>query len=476
MGDAQYPRQEETGQHSDIVHVRRDELTGHLENSRPLDVHKRSDYPEVKRAVDTIMEAVLQLGIPRLAALRLDSPKHRRQLHDHFKVVIIDLYVACSENDDKTRLQHVLGRPFVGYSRDKNDYLRGGRYASLHIKYRYLVAAVDGLIAAGYVEHKLGFYDRRTGVGRQSRMRATPKLLELILTHRVHVGMVRREHPLVVLRDKDGKGIDISHMPQAMRLLPDIELVNQMLADTRISLNLTHTQRVELLTRCHVDPTRITAYRVFNGDFHHGGRYYGLWVQSLPREYRRHLNIQGLPVVEADFASMHPRLLYATEGKTPPPGDLYALDDSDVGYRPVVKVLFNTLINAASERSAVNSLCFCKGDQPSLAQQFGLTIRQVVQLVSAIKTKHAPIARHFGTGAGLGLQFLDSEIAKGVMLRLWQEGIHSLPLHDSFLVAAPHAGALMAAMSNVSAEHLHGVILPADIKHGAEFITSSHGV
>jgi hypothetical protein len=51
-----------------------------------------------------------------------------------------------------------------------------------------------------------------------------------------------------------------------------------------------------------------------------------------------------------------------------------------------------------------------------------------------IEEKHAPIADAFGTGAGLGLQRKDSDIALSVITALRETGILALPVHDSFIV------------------------------------------
>jgi hypothetical protein len=50
-----------------------------------------------------------------------------------------------------------------------------------------------------------------------------------------------------------------------------------------------------------------------------------------------------------------------------------------------------------------------------------------------IKDKHQPIARLFNSGIGLDMQFLDSEIANRVLMKMIDKEMPVLPIHDSFV-------------------------------------------
>jgi hypothetical protein len=67
--------------------------------------------------------------------------------------------------------------------------------------------------------------------------------------------------------------------------------------------------------------------------------------------------------------------------------------------------------------------------------------------VCEIEAKHKVVAHFFGTGAGLRLMPLDSDMAEMVMLRLLSQGIMFLAVHDSFLVQARSEGQLQEAMA-----------------------------
>ena len=55
-----------------------------------------------------------------------------------------------------------------------------------------------------------------------------------------------------------------------------------------------------------------------------GGRLFGGWWQSLEKQRRRSIRLDGEPIAELDFAAMFLRLAYLEVGESPPEGDLYA--------------------------------------------------------------------------------------------------------------------------------------------------------
>ena len=69
------------------------------------------------------------------------------------------------------------------------------------------------------------------------------------------------------------------------------------------------------------------------------------------------------------------------------------------------------------------------------------------KLLDALETIHVAIADEFGTGAGVHLQYIDSQIAEQVMLELGNQGIVALPVHDSFIVAEEYEDQLTEAMN-----------------------------
>lgn len=175
-------------------------------------------------------------------------------------------------------------------------------------------------------------------------------------------------------------------------------------------------------------------YRVFNdGRFDHGGRFYGGWWQGIPRKYRRFITIDGIPTVEVDFSGMQIAMLYAKIGQDLE-GDAYAINGIGSNYRDLIKTTTLKLINNVGGRMEAPR----RSELPD-----GMTWKE---LQNAIRERHAPIASYFGSGEGIRLQRLDSDIAEDVMMSMLAKGTLALPIHDSFIVAEGHEDELRAIM------------------------------
>lgn len=438
-------------------------LSAEYENSIPLDYLKRSGADEINAVAEHLLSIVgSQFDfISGLKGRRLKTA--REKMFFHIKLIIINLLV-CS----KIEASH-KNRFYISYSRNKNDYSKKYKQICSDFDYLYMISAVDALAKYGFIENKKGFFDRRTGCGRQSRMRAEERFIKIFQNVKPDISNIYREHPLIFLRNENGDKIDASKNTRLHGMAKNIRKINEMLISAKIELHLDELQYSKLITRCHVDASFKTVYRVFNNDFNHGGRLYGHWVQNLPREYRAHLTVDGNPVVELDYSSIHPRILYRNSGTTWPSGDLYAIPGVDSKHRKFVKIFMNAIINAKSEDAAINSMFYSKDRAQTPAVLFSISHDETRYILSMIKKYHAAISQYFGSGIGLRLQKQDSDIAFDIMLLLWEKGIRCIPIHDSFIVAYIYAKDLLAAMQSVSARHL-GQPLPVAIKHGRKHL------
>ena len=188
-------------------------------------------------------------------------------------------------------------------------------------------------------------------------------------------------------------------------------------------------------------------YRQFNhGSFDQGGRLYGGWWINAPKRLRPRITINSQPTVELDYSGYHIRMLYHQRG-IDYRGAPYELDEltacKEENGLPIdyfkggMKSLFNALLNGNP------------GGQPQQARIKDFSFKPYFtrpQLRRMIEEKHAPIADAFGTGAGLRLQRLDSDIALSIITRLREQGIAALPIHDSFIVTEDEGGKLRRMM------------------------------
>jgi hypothetical protein len=216
----------------------------------------------------------------------------------------------------------------------------------------------------------------------------------------------------------------------------ELTRTNEMLRASRIGLAGVAGQ-VATVGDVPVNLGQDQFHRVFNrGSFGLGGRLYGPFWQSLPKEIRERLVIDSKATSESDYGQLHPRLLYA-EAAAVLGGDAYEID----GWgRPLVKRAFNIAVNAYTEAAAVRAIAQEIGGQGAHTK--------ASELLQAIRAKHQPIAGYFGSGAGLRLQRRDADLAQRVMLRLYEQNIVVLSIHDSFITKARHAPSRDQAMDD----------------------------
>ena len=114
-----------------------------LNHSRPFDVHKWSNFPEVNAVVEELNK---ELSNPSNAG------SSKRIRIKHIKVVTLDLYVNWLS--DPTR--------YISFHRDKSAYKRNSRYNKIHVSSK-IINVIDDLSRLGYIETHKGFYDRALG-------------------------------------------------------------------------------------------------------------------------------------------------------------------------------------------------------------------------------------------------------------------------------------------------------------------------
>jgi len=131
-------------------------------HSKPLDVHKWSDHPEINKLVDELWVTIVGPALISGSNNRGKSAP-KKQL----KVLLLDLYVAWLEDPTLS----------VGISRNNNSYSVNSRYNALHIS-RKVVDIVDVLVMEEYLDYLHGSYDRQCNgqFNRTSRIRPRLKL------------------------------------------------------------------------------------------------------------------------------------------------------------------------------------------------------------------------------------------------------------------------------------------------------------
>ena len=128
-----------------------------------------------------------------------------------------------------------------------------------------------------------------------------------------------------------------------------------------------------------------------------------------------------------DYSQMSPKILYGYCGLVPELEDCYLIEGYE-NYRKGIKKVFNamTFSNEPMTRfpKGINSLFPVK--------------TRFKDVSDAIENEHSGIAHMFYTGIGHYLQFMESQILVEVLLKLIDNGITVLPIHDAVLVSEVH--------------------------------------
>jgi hypothetical protein len=413
-----------------------------LDNSRMLDVHRWSSFPQVNKAVDAIFD---ELAFdPRFRG----NTKLRKK---HIKVVVLDLYATWLTDPAR----------YVAYHCSPNAYEGNTRYNRLRIS-SLTIPIVRALHERGFVEYHRGYFDRQQGAGRISRVRATDQLIRLIRDrHSIPPEAIERwkDQECIVLRDRiDGNRVDIDYKDTnaTRRMRNKLKKYNHLLDKTSLTVLGMPPKGIPSRSGKHlVYPVSTEKFvrRVFNnGSWKDGGRFYGGWWQRIPSEWRTCISIDGSEgTVETDYSGHHIVLLYAKEGIDywkSDGNDPYQIDgiERSERMRSLLKQVLLIAINAKNRKTAASALRKEINFHPDEYGWVGTMGIKLEALIDAFSERHRPIAHHLFSNAGVKLQRLDADIAEEVILHFTTQKVPVLCIHDSFVIAPKHEKRLNVKM------------------------------
>jgi len=346
-----------------------------------------------------------------------------------------------------------------------------------------VLRVLDALESLGWIERKRGFKNR-AGENIPTTIRAIGELLaEFERIKYVWRKIAPKKQDVIVLKDFDPKTkskiqCTFKDNNDIRRWRKNLQAYNKFITQNAVCLSIDRHHLDEgLIAKMANDKYQLDWVfgdnkkkpRIFNylhvqlrrifsrGSFQKGGRFYGGWWQFIPSEYRRYITINGLPTTEVDYSELHPRMMYRDAGLPLPEGDLYDLDlrhdgkeyDKDIepykSKRKVIKTYINAMINDDRGNFKLNS------------RQIKTMEMNTAQLEILVIKKHPIIKEIKGRGFGLRYQFIDSQIAEKVMMKLLVQEILCLPVHDSFICQEHHLPELELAMRESYMEILGSV-------------------
>jgi len=187
------------------------------------------------------------------------------------------------------------------------------------------------------------------------------------------------------------------------------------------------------------------------------GRFFGGFWQSIKKEDRRHIRINGEHLVELDYSAAFTHIAFALIGiETPPSRDLYAIPGLEALGRRQVKAALNTLYfdTHSRRRSWPDDFAGLEWSDLETGEVFeGFPARFTPKLVRAAIVRQYP-ALDAVLSKGLGLQFMftESEMMRRLLLALGDLGIPALPLHDAVAVPRSSGPAVASIMSDIAGE------------------------
>lgn len=395
-----------------------------LDYSRELDIWMWSNKPEIIKSADFLFPRILK---------NITKKIDKNRLKNHLKVFLTELFVAHKQD---TKL-------FISFSRNKNSYRVSKRFDKVYLRYKYVINVTDFLIDNGYVEYHKGINFSR--YARESRIRASQKLLRLFRKYREEGGVILRRNPPIILRDENKTDIDFDiDTLEVKTIIRNVNRINKCLDRHLISAEVPWGEFADYMEKYPRIEQNKNYVRIFNNsDFKQGGRFYYHWSQMIESNYRKYITIDGKSTVELDYSCLHLSMLYGLENLTPPAGDLYALPGIDSCFRPVIKKAVNIAINAENETAAMQAI---REENRQSEDKTGLIPPRPKIILEALKEIHSPVKKYLCTGYGVRLQYLDSSIAEQIMLSLAEDDICCLCIHDSFIVAKEYQDRLYNLM------------------------------
>ena len=420
-------------------------------HSRPIDVHRWSDHPELIKVVDTIWQA----NFGDMEAKGRPGPKPKRTFRQQLRILILDLYVAWLEDPDLC----------IGVSMSENAWETWSRYNALGIS-KKIIALIHGLVEKGLIDLAKGSYGGPYApYNRITRIRAAEPMRELFRAAKFTRDDVvqHSDQECLILKAAEGEAaklIEYEDTAATRQMRDELKAYNQVLADHFIDIpSLDHpwVERRDGLggtTKVHIDRHHQYVRRIFSrGRWDANGRFYGPWWQLISSELRKKIYINDTPTVEVDFKGLHVAILSARQGLAVE-GDPYALpaglvpDAPPELQRTLVKQLVLTALNAKAKNSAFASF---RDGFPAGHIGKTMTNQQLDGLLRAFVELHPHMANYICADQGIGLMNIDGRIAEKVHKHFADQGVAVLSVHDSFIIDYTHVAELKQVMAEASA-------------------------
>jgi hypothetical protein len=451
-----------------------------LEYSRPLDVHKWSDYPEVNLWVNKLWKVYLDSEYPET---KQTGKRPKASAKQQFKVLLLDLYVAWLEDPEL----------LIGVSLTKSSYKPNSRYNALHISY-----VIVGIIHYLNSIDLIGLHRGAESTRRTTRIWPTEKLIELFKASEVTNLMIdiHKDKEVIILngarKNEEGETTGVvkeleykdEDYDQIPRMRQEVRRYNELLRTAFIDIGdlkkpvveqeyWDRSKRRMVMRQVRISHHNKFVRRVFyRGDWKLGGRFHGGFWQQI-KEKRKNILINDHRSVELDFSGLHINLAYGLEGLKSLQGDPYEVelvfDTTPQQQREWIKVLTLMLINVKEEKKAMQAF---RSAQPTGSEAKSFNNKQVKQLIKAFTDKHQAISKYFCSDYGVVFMNIDGAITAKVIKHFTDLKEPILSVHDSYLCREGVRDNLIEVMNEAITETLGGYVIGIKANKELEDIAS----
>jgi len=222
----------------------------------------------------------------------------------------------------------------VALSLSPRYYTNNDTNNTLSYSYREVRLVFNSLQSLGWIKAEKGYLPLG-GKGVPTAMRADGELAKVFKSNFEPWWLVYPIGDPLILKSKNADKakrvkLPIPDIAKSRLMRTNLNAINNLLSEQAICLNLTNdqlkamcqemadrnykidrydpqeTRKPRSLNFSHVHLRRIFA----RGQMNLGGRFYGGWLQNIPKDYRRYISINGCQTIEVDFSTLHPTLLF----------------------------------------------------------------------------------------------------------------------------------------------------------------------
>lgn len=330
--------------------------------------------------------------------------------------------------------------------------LCNGRKVNRSISYTYVRSVLDFLVFYGYIKLTVGgFTGDNTDYGfvkgkwvpvsfGRSYFEVLTKLKDIYPEEVVPLKIAN----IMRLKDSDKKPIPYAKLPPHMK--PVFEYQDNYNTFS-FKFEITVDKKVYY----------VQAHKTYNTSFNLGGRSYmegSETIQSLSKEKRSRVRIDGMSCHCLDYKAFEPSLLYTMRQEVVGFDDHYMInlpEYDSVLLRKICKGVLLRMLNCESKESAYKACRSYIKDEYGVQSLYesGLIPEariDVMTIIDMLEQKHYLIKADFYKGIGSELQYAGSLINDYLLDYFMQRGILVVQVHDAFIVEKEHEEALEQCM------------------------------